>query len=78
MLSKVGDEVMGNFLSLLGWGDSGSSEDTKTLNDIDAKVTAIGTEITHMESMLEDIMEELTFIDYDIKNAINWPKTAIS
>lgn len=78
MLTEVGGDVMGNFLSLLGWGDSGNSDDTQILNDIDAKITAIGTEITQMENQLTSIMHELKFIDYDIKNTINWPSSAIS
>ena len=78
MLSTVGGDVMGNFLSLLGWGDSGSSKEEQTLKDIDGKLTQISDEFVTIEGELKAILTDIKVSEDSIKNDVDWPRGAIN
>ncbi len=77
MLSYATGDVMGNFLSLLGWGDSGSSEEEQTLKNINKTLTAISGELKTIESTLLEIIKEIDIEEHEIKNDVDWPRDAI-
>jgi hypothetical protein len=72
---QAGAGAYGNILSLLGWGGSGSDNNyvqmQNTLNDIDAGIAEIKTELTAIQSQLEMSTDEI------IANT-NDPTTAIT
>lgn len=78
MLTKIGGDVMGNFLSLLGWGDSDNSDEEQTLEDIDDKLTEISDELVHIENQLGVILTEIKVSEDSIKNDVDWPRDAVN
>lgn len=78
MLSTVGGGVMGDFLSILGWGDSGNSEEEQTLENIDSKLTQISDELVTMEGELQTILTDIKVSEDSIKNDVDWPRNAIN
>src|SRR5665647_65522 len=60
---QAGGDAYGNILSLLGWGGSGSDNNyvqmQNTLNDIDAGIAEIKTELTAIQSQLEMSTDEI-------------------
>jgi len=71
---QAGADAYGNILSLLGWGGSGSDNYGRmrqTLNDVDAGIVEIRTELSAMQSQLEMSTDEI------IANT-NDPTTAIT
>lgn len=78
MLKNIGSDVMGNFLSLLGWGDSDNSEEEQTLKDIDGKLNAISSELVVIEGELKEILTDIKVSEDSIKNDVNWPRDGIN
>jgi hypothetical protein len=59
---QAGGDAYGNILSLLGWGGSGSDNYGRmqqTLNDVDAGIVEIKTELSAMQSQLEMSTDEI-------------------
>lgn len=59
---QAGADAYGNILSLLGWGGSGSDNYGRmqqTLNDVDAGIVEIRTELSAMQSQLEMSTDEI-------------------
>lgn len=77
MLNKVGYDIMGDLFSLLGWGNSGSTDEEKTLKNISAKLSAISTELGTIENTLRDIIKQIDIEEHEIKGDVNWPRDAI-
>ncbi len=77
MLGKVGMEVMGDFLPILGWGGSGNSEDEQTLKHINGQLTQISDELETIESELTTILKDIAVSKDSIKNDVDWPRDAI-
>ena len=75
-LSTAGGDILGDFLYLLGWGDPSNDLQNKTLEDIDSKIRQIHIEITAMTTELKSLMHEIQYVDYDIKETVDWPRTA--
>ncbi len=78
MLKSAGSDVMGNFLNLLGWGDSGSNEEAQTLNDIDNTLHEISSELTVIEGELKEILTDIKVSEDSIKNDVDWPRDAVT
>ena len=78
MAFEAGMNVMGNFLVLLGWGDSGNSQEEQTLKDIDSKLTQISNELVTIEGELEEILTDIKVSEDSIKNDVDWPRGAIN
>ena len=78
MLSATGEDIMGNFLSLLGWGDSGNNAEEQTLKDIDGKLTQIGNELTEIEGELQAVLTDIKVSEDSIKNDVDWPRDAVT
>ena len=59
---QAGGDAYGNILALLGWGGSGSDNYGRmqqTLNDVDAGIVEIRTELSAMQSQLEMSTDEI-------------------
>ncbi|BAF71820.1 hypothetical protein [Sulfurovum sp. NBC37-1] len=78
MLGKVGRNVMGDFLSLLGWGDSGNSDEEKTLGHIDSQLNLISSELNAIEGELQTILTDIKVSEDSIKNDVDWPRDAVT
>ena len=78
MISEIGGDVMGNFLALLGWGDSGNSQEEQTLKDIDSKLTQISSELVTIEYELKEILTDIKVSEDSIKNDVDWPRDAVN
>jgi len=69
---------MGNFLSLLGWGDSGNNEEEQTLKYINSKLTQISDEIVTIEGELQTILTDIKVSEDSIKNDVDWSRDVIN
>ena len=78
MISEIGGDVMGNFLALLGWGDSGNSQEEQTLKDIDSKLTQISSELVTIEYELKEILTDIKVSEDSIKNDVDCPRDAVN
>ena len=78
MLRSAGNDIMGNFLTLLGWGDSSSSDEEQTLKDIDGKLTEISDELVTIEGELKTILTDIKVSEDSIKNDVDWPRDAVT
>jgi len=78
MLSYATGDVMGNFLALLGGGDSGNAEEMNELKNIDSKLTQISNELVTIEGELEEILTDIKVSEDSIKNDVDWPRDAVN
>jgi len=78
MASTLGENIMGNLLILLGWGDPSNEEEQKTLDSIKEKLTAMNDELVQLENEFKDLMTALD-VDYrTLEENVNWPADAIA
>ncbi len=75
---KIGENVMGDFLALLGWGDSGNEEEEKTLDHIDSQLNVISHELNEIEGELQTVLIDIKVSEDSIKNDVNWPRDAVT
>jgi len=76
MLRETGSDIMGNFLAILGWGDSGNSDEEQTLNHIDDELTKISGEFSTIETELQNVLRTINVSEDSIKDDVNWPRDA--
>ncbi len=75
---KIGSDIMGQVLKLLGWGDDQNSAEVKALTAMDKKLGEILTELGFIECKLEELMTQLKITEEEILANANDPTDAIT
>ena len=82
LLKSVGlkalNEVMGLILEYLGWGDSGDSQEVKTLDEMNGKLDEIVSELGLIDTELQELMVQMVITEEEIIANTNDPTDAIT
>ncbi len=77
-ISDIGGNILGHILDLLGWGDSGDSEEQQTLDEMNGKLDDIINALGEIGQELSDLMKMLGITEEEILANTNDPTEYIT